>query len=101
MDICIVKSKKLLLIYTKRPFGVDRFRRLYYNLLYKSFYKRRIKMKAGFARVDITPPLGAPVDGYFRDKCVFSEEIDIEDTMSVNVKYNKGTVMSYSLTAHS
>ena len=25
-------------------------------------------MKAGFARVDITPPLGAPVDGYFRDR---------------------------------
>ena len=41
------------------------------------------------------------VDGYFRDKCVFSEEIDIEDTMSVNVLYDKGTVMSYSLTAHS
>ena len=40
-------------------------------------------------------------DGYFRDKCVFSDEIDIEDTVSVNVEYSKGTVMSYSLTAHS
>lgn len=40
-------------------------------------------------------------DGYFRDKCVFSEEIDIEDSASVNVEYSKGTVMSYSLIAHS
>ena len=41
------------------------------------------------------------VDGYFRDKCVFSEEIDIEDTLSLNVKYDKGALLSYSLTAHS
>ena len=41
------------------------------------------------------------VDGYYRDKCVFSEEIDIEDSVSVNVKYSGGAVMSYSLTAHS
>ena len=40
-------------------------------------------------------------DGYYRDRCIFSEEIDIEDTVSVNVQYKKGTVMSYSLTAHS
>lgn len=41
------------------------------------------------------------VDGYYRDRCVFSEDIDIEDTMSVNVRYSKGALMSYSLTAHS
>lgn len=41
------------------------------------------------------------VDGYFRDKCVFSDEIDIQDSVSVNVQYSGGTVMSYSLTAHS
>ncbi|MDD3925398.1 MAG: Gfo/Idh/MocA family oxidoreductase [bacterium] len=40
-------------------------------------------------------------DGYYRDRCVFSEEIDIEDSMSVNVKYNKGALLSYSLIAHS
>ena len=40
-------------------------------------------------------------DGYFRDSCIFSEEIDIEDSVSVNVLYKKGAVMSYSLTAHS
>ncbi len=39
--------------------------------------------------------------GYIRDKCLFSDEIDIEDTVSVNIKYKKGTVVSYSLTAHS
>lgn len=41
------------------------------------------------------------VDGYYRDKCVFSDEIDIEDSVSVNVLYSGGAVMSYSLTAHS
>lgn len=40
-------------------------------------------------------------DGYYRDRCVFSEEIDIEDSISVNVRYSSGAVMSYSLTAHS
>ena len=40
-------------------------------------------------------------DGYYRDRCVFSEEIDIEDSISVNVRYSGGAVMSYSLTAHS
>ena len=40
-------------------------------------------------------------DGYIRDRCLFSDEIDIEDTVSLNVRYARGTVMSYSLTAHS
>ena len=40
-------------------------------------------------------------DGYYRDRCVFADNIDIEDSVSVNVQYSKGTVMSYSLTAHS
>jgi len=41
------------------------------------------------------------IDGSYKDGCVFAEDIDIYDTMSVNVKYKKGTVMSYSLNAHS
>ena len=40
-------------------------------------------------------------DGYLRDRCLFSDVIDIEDSVSVSVKYAKGAVMSYSLTAHS
>lgn len=40
-------------------------------------------------------------DGYRRDGCVFSEEIDIEDTMSVNVRYSKGALLTYSLVAYS
>lgn len=40
-------------------------------------------------------------DGYYRDKCVFSDEIDIEDSVSLSVQYSGGAVMSYSLTAHS
>lgn len=38
-------------------------------------------------------------DGYFRDRCVFSEDIDIDDTMNVLVDYASGARMSYSLNA--
>ncbi len=40
-------------------------------------------------------------DGYLRDRCVYSEKVDIEDTVSVNVLYSGGTVMSYTLSAFS
>jgi len=40
-------------------------------------------------------------DGYIRDGCVFADDIDIYDTMSVNVKYSKGAFLSYSLIAYS
>lgn len=40
-------------------------------------------------------------DGYYRDRCVFAEDIDICDSMSVNVKYSKGALLTYSLIAHS
>lgn len=38
-------------------------------------------------------------DGYYRDRCVFSDEIDIEDSMQVTVSYSGGVRMSYSLNA--
>jgi predicted dehydrogenase len=38
-------------------------------------------------------------DGYFRDRCVFRPDIDIEDTMNVIVKYKTGATMAYSLNA--
>jgi len=40
-------------------------------------------------------------DGYIRDTCLFRDGIDIEDTMSVNLKYESGAFLSYSLIAHS
>jgi predicted dehydrogenase len=40
-------------------------------------------------------------DGYFRDRCVFSPDMDIEDTISAVVKYQSGAQMSYSLVAYS
>ena len=40
-------------------------------------------------------------DGYFRDKCVFSNEINIEDSMNVVVYYRSGVILSYSLNAFS
>ena len=40
-------------------------------------------------------------DGYYRDRCVFADEIDIYDTMSANVQYRSGIQLSYSLIAHS
>jgi predicted dehydrogenase len=38
-------------------------------------------------------------DGYLRDGCVWDNEIDTYDTMTVEVKYNTGTILSYSLNA--
>lgn len=39
-------------------------------------------------------------DGYHRDACVFSPEIDIEDTISAVVAYRRGAQMTYSLHAY-
>ena len=36
-------------------------------------------------------------DGYFRDACVFREDIDIPDTMSAAMLYRNGVQVSYSL----
>lgn len=38
-------------------------------------------------------------DGYFRDRCVFSEQMDIEDSMNLVVNYQNGVKMTYSLNA--
>ncbi|MEZ4701812.1 MAG: Gfo/Idh/MocA family oxidoreductase [Rhodothermales bacterium] len=38
-------------------------------------------------------------DGYYRDKCVFRPDINIEDTMVVSVEYDNSVQMSYSLNA--
>jgi predicted dehydrogenase len=38
-------------------------------------------------------------DGYFRDRCVFRDGIDIEDTMNVVVRYDTNATLSYSLNA--
>ncbi|MBP1990851.1 Gfo/Idh/MocA family protein [Paenibacillus eucommiae] len=40
-------------------------------------------------------------DGYIRDQCVFGERINIYDNMSVNVQYNSGALLTYSLVAYS
>ena len=40
-------------------------------------------------------------DGYIRDQSVFGDGISIEDTLNVLVKYENGTLMSYSLNAYS
>lgn len=38
-------------------------------------------------------------DGYYRDRCVFSPDIDIEDSMQLTVTYSSGARLSYSLNA--
>jgi predicted dehydrogenase len=38
-------------------------------------------------------------DGYFRDRCVFRPDIDIEDTMNVLVSYDSGVTLASSLKA--
>ncbi|MGO7215100.1 Gfo/Idh/MocA family protein [Rhizobium ruizarguesonis] len=37
------------------------------------------------------------IDGYFRDGCVFREDIDIPDTMVVSLRYRNNVHVSYSL----
>lgn len=39
------------------------------------------------------------VDNYHRDGCVFREDVDIYDTMSLIVTYSNGVTMNYSLNA--
>jgi len=39
--------------------------------------------------------------GYIRDRNVFREDIDIEDSMSLLIKYRSGVVATYSLNAYS
>ena len=36
-------------------------------------------------------------DNYYRDACLFREDIDIYDTMTATMKYSNGVLMSYSL----
>lgn len=40
-------------------------------------------------------------DGYLRDKCVFSGDITIEDTMQVQVRYANDVFLNYTLCAYS
>jgi predicted dehydrogenase len=40
-------------------------------------------------------------DGYIRDGCVWSHEIDIYDKMSAQIKYANGVIVNYSLTTYS
>lgn len=48
------------------------------------------------------PLYGDPAgeDGYFRDACVFREEIDIPDTMAATIRYANGVIASYSLNTY-
>jgi len=39
-------------------------------------------------------------DGYFRDGCVWNEENDSYDAMTVEVKYDNGVLLSYTLNAY-
>lgn len=39
-------------------------------------------------------------DGYWRDRCVFSNDIDIEDTLALVIRYRGGAVVSYALCAY-
>ncbi len=39
-------------------------------------------------------------DGYWRDRCVFDDDITIEDTMQVQVRYANDVSLNYTLTAY-
>ena len=38
-------------------------------------------------------------DGYYRDRCVFADDIDIEDSLVVAIRYENGVLVSYFLNA--
>lgn len=40
-------------------------------------------------------------DGYFRDRCVFADDITIEDTMQVQARYHNEVFLNYTLCAYS
>ena len=40
-------------------------------------------------------------DGYYRDKCVWADDITIEDTMQVEATYANGVFLNYTLCAYS
>ncbi len=40
------------------------------------------------------------IDGYLRDSCVFTQDADIYDTMSVLVQYKRGTILTYNLSMY-
>lgn len=40
-------------------------------------------------------------DGYYRDRCIYDPEVNIEDTMSALVKYTGGTQLTYNLCSYS
>lgn len=66
-------------------------------------YKKRCEFFFDITRRDYLKGLyldAESEDGYHRDGCVFSEEIDIYDTMSATVRYANGALMSYSLNAY-
>ena len=44
---------------------------------------------------------GEHEDGYWRDRCLFDERIDIYDTMTVNIQYANGALLNYSLVTYS
>lgn len=39
-------------------------------------------------------------DGYYRDRCLWRDDIDIEDTMSLTARYESGALLSYSLVTY-
>jgi len=41
------------------------------------------------------------VDGYMPDLCVYRKEIDIHDSVTMNIEYKNGPIATYCLTAHS
>ena len=65
-------------------------------------YKKKCEFYFDIEKVELNKRFYREAEGldkYYRDKCVFSNEINIEDTMAVCVRYRKGTFLSYTLNA--
>ncbi|MBL7170792.1 MAG: Gfo/Idh/MocA family oxidoreductase [Candidatus Omnitrophica bacterium] len=65
-------------------------------------YKKTCKFYFDIEKAELNKKFYREAEGedkYYRDRCVWSKEIDIEDTMAVSVRYKKGTFLSYTLNA--
>ena len=78
------------------PFRGDRCRNCAYTSKCKYFWDITKDKRMMELYVD-----NEKYDGYIRDNCLWREDIDIFDKMSVQIKYANNVVVNYSLTTYS
>jgi predicted dehydrogenase len=83
---------------TAKRFGLDNYHERCYTCPEKDKCTFRLELEKSESLKSLYLD-NEQYDGYFRDKCVFRPDIDIEDTMNVLVNYDNNVTMCYSLNA--